>query len=171
MDNDTRTDSRAAARPRSKRPRGCFERPAGSGIWWICYFDEHGRRHREKIGPKGLAKKTYAKRKTEIAERRFFPEQFRGRPELLAVAIKKYVARRRSTIVAIADFERLGRCWATAPETAGKTTHEVTGALIEQVRERRRAEGTSASTWNKEVSWLRAFYGDLLDTIREHPDR
>src|SRR5262249_46940273 len=55
-------------------------------------------------------------------------------------------------------------------ETAGKTTHEVTGALIEQVRERRRAEGASESTWNKEVSWLRAFYGDLLDAIREQPD-
>ncbi len=26
-----------------RRERGIFERPAGSGIWWVCYFDEHGR--------------------------------------------------------------------------------------------------------------------------------
>jgi site-specific recombinase XerD len=180
MDNDTRTDPPTAPATRRERPKGCverpnpkgcFERPKGSGSWWIRYRDEHGRLHREKVGQKGLAKKVYAKRKTEIAERRFFPEQFRRRPEPLAVAIKKYVARRRSTIVAVADFERYGRFWATAPETAGKTTHELTAALIELVRERRRAEGCAESTWNKEVSWLRAFYGDLLDAVREHPDR
>ena len=38
-------------------PRGVFERPKGSGVWWVCYFDQHGRRHREKVGPKALALK------------------------------------------------------------------------------------------------------------------
>jgi len=32
-------------------------------VWWACYFDEHGRRHRERVGPKGLAVKVYQKRK------------------------------------------------------------------------------------------------------------
>jgi hypothetical protein len=154
-----------------RRVRGLFERPKGSGVWWVCYFDANGRRHRERVGPKALAKKVYQKRKTEIAERRFFPEQFRRRPELLADAITKYVQRRRSTILSPRNFARYGEVWATAPETVGKTTHELTAQDIEDVRERRRAEGCAESTWNKEIGWLRTFYHDLLDAIREHPDR
>jgi hypothetical protein len=33
----------------------------------------------KKVGPRGLALKVYQKRKTQIAERRFFPEQIRRR--------------------------------------------------------------------------------------------
>lgn len=154
------------------RSRGVFERPMGSGVWWIRYHDEHGHRHRERIGPKGLAIKVYAKRKTEIAERRFFPEQFRRPPELLADAIKQYVTRRRTTILARRDFQRYAEFWTTAPELVGKTTHEVTSHVIDAVRDRRvEIEGCAAATWNKEASWLRAFYRDLLQAIREHPDR
>jgi hypothetical protein len=120
---------------RAKASRGIFERPAGSGIWWVRYRDEHGRLHREKVGPKGLAKKVYAKRKTEIAEARFFPEKLRRAPESLPAAIKKYVARRRSTIIAVDDFERYGQLWATARETARRTTHDLTAEDIEDVRE------------------------------------
>jgi hypothetical protein len=171
MDTVTRIDPAGAPMRRAKGPRGCFERPAGSGIWWARYRDEHGRLHREKVGPKGLAAKVYRKRKTEIAERRFFPERFRRHPELLGTAIKQYVARRRSTILARRDFARYGEMWTTAPETARKTTHELTAQDIELVRERRRAEGCAPSTWNKEVSWLRRFYRDLLEAIRKQPDR
>jgi len=28
--------------------RGVFERPKGSGIWWVRYADQHGKLHREK---------------------------------------------------------------------------------------------------------------------------
>ena len=35
---------------RTSKHRGVFERPQGSGVWWIRYNDELGREHREKIG-------------------------------------------------------------------------------------------------------------------------
>jgi integrase len=171
MDPATYIDPAGEPMRHAKASRGIFERPAGSGIWWVRYRDEHGRLHREKVGPKGLAKKVYAKRKTEIAEARFFPEKLRRSPEPLPAAIKKYVARRRSTIITVRDFERYGQLWATAPETARRTTHDLTAEDIEDVRERRRAEGCAASTWNKEVSWLRAFYRDLLEAVRKQPAR
>ena len=38
--------------------RGLFERPAGSGVWWVQYFDREGRRHREKVGSKSAARKS-----------------------------------------------------------------------------------------------------------------
>lgn len=53
--------------------RGIFERDKGSGVWWICWFDLEGRRHREKVGPKQLAVDAYRKRKTEVREGKFFP--------------------------------------------------------------------------------------------------
>lgn len=59
------------------KDRGLFERPKRSGTWWICYFDQEGQKHREKVGPKGLARALYQKRKTEIRERKFFPPERR----------------------------------------------------------------------------------------------
>ncbi len=66
-----------------RRDRGIFERPKGSGIWWVRYADNFGRIHREKVGPKGLAKTVYQKRKTEVVEGKFFPENLRRRREML----------------------------------------------------------------------------------------
>jgi hypothetical protein len=58
------------------KDRGLFERSQGSGIWWVRYFDRDGREHREKIGAKGLARRVYEKRRTDIREGRFFaPER------------------------------------------------------------------------------------------------
>jgi integrase len=68
MDNSTR--------PGPAKVRGVYEHPKGSGVWWICYF-ENGRRHREKVGARQLAISAYAKRKIDIREHKFFPEQIR----------------------------------------------------------------------------------------------
>jgi len=65
------------------KDRGIFERPKDSGIWWVRYADNFGRIHREKVGPKGLAKTVYQKRKTEVREGKFFPEKLRRRREVL----------------------------------------------------------------------------------------
>lgn len=52
--------------------RGIFERPPGSGIWWINYY-EHGKQHREKIGKKSAAIAMYQARKAAILEGRKLP--------------------------------------------------------------------------------------------------
>jgi len=56
-----------------KHVRGVYERDKGSGAWWICWFDQFGRRHRESIGPRQLAIDAYRKRKTEVREGKLFP--------------------------------------------------------------------------------------------------
>jgi integrase len=63
--------------------RGLFERPEGSGIWWIRYADQFGKIHREKVGPKSLALSAYQKRKVEVREGKFFPEKIRKKRETL----------------------------------------------------------------------------------------
>ena len=56
---------------KDKSERGIYQR---GNTWYIRYRDQDGRMRAERVGPsKALALKVYAKRKTEIAERRFFP--------------------------------------------------------------------------------------------------
>ena len=74
------------------KQRGVFEKVPGSGVWWILYYDQYGRRHREKVGAKKLAVSAYQKRKTEIRESRFFPEKLNKRevdfPEIAKDALE-----------------------------------------------------------------------------------
>ena len=56
MSGGDQSGRRAASQ---RRQRGISEHPKGSAVWWVCYFDEHGRPHREKVGPKSLARQVY----------------------------------------------------------------------------------------------------------------
>lgn len=57
--------------------RGIYERDPGSGVWWIVYFDQFGKRRREKAGSKSIAIKLYGKRKQQVLEGKKLPELFR----------------------------------------------------------------------------------------------
>jgi len=61
----------------TRKQRGIFQKPPGSGIWWICYFDRFGKKHREKAGTKSAAIKLYGKRKQQVLEGKKLPELFR----------------------------------------------------------------------------------------------
>ncbi|CAN5675561.1 hypothetical protein BH10ACI4_BH10ACI4_11450 [soil metagenome] len=53
--------------------RGVYEKPEGSGIWWIHYYAA-GKRHREKVGRKSDAIKLYQSRKADATAGRKLPE-------------------------------------------------------------------------------------------------
>lgn len=55
------------ARPGGK-DRGLFERPKGSGVWWVRYHDHRGKERREKVGSKSSARQVYEMRKNLIRE-------------------------------------------------------------------------------------------------------
>lgn len=63
------------ARTAGKAVRGVFERPKGSGVWWVRYADQYGTMHREKCGAKSLALDTYKLRKADVLRDKFLPEQ------------------------------------------------------------------------------------------------
>ncbi len=50
------------------KDRGLFERPKGSGVWWINYVGSDRREHIERGGTKTDARALLARRKTEIAD-------------------------------------------------------------------------------------------------------
>jgi hypothetical protein len=54
-----------------KKPRGVYEHPRGSDIWWVCWFDSKGKRHREKAGTIAMAMDLYKVRKVSVMKERF----------------------------------------------------------------------------------------------------
>jgi integrase len=57
--------------------RGIFERPAGSGVWWINYYIS-GKQHREKAGRHSDAVALYQKRKADSRRKLKLPELVPG---------------------------------------------------------------------------------------------
>lgn len=68
---------------KQKATRGVFERPPGSGVWWISYFDDAGKWHREKVGRYSVAIEAYVNRKREIREGRYVTPAARRAPKFL----------------------------------------------------------------------------------------
>ena len=136
------------------KDRGLFERPRGSGIWWVRYFDRGGREHREKIGAKSLARRVYEKRKTEIREGRFFAPEKRETLSFESIqsdyrnsALKAGREIMRGDI----GYRRLND--AFGPERADS----ITPAQIEVFRDKL-AEELSAATVNLHLKLLRAIF-------------
>ena len=97
---------------RDGKDRGLFERPPGSGTWWIRYNDSQGNEHREKVGPKGLARQVYAKRKTEIREGRYFPKKMLRRINIrLTELIDEYLVEAKVNHRSYASTQSHARQW------------------------------------------------------------
>ena len=72
----------SSQKEKSRKQRGIFERPPGSGVWWINYY-ENGKQRREKVGRKSAAIDLYRKRKTEIREGKKLPPLKRTAPVMV----------------------------------------------------------------------------------------
>jgi len=137
---------------KEKPTRGVFERPKGSGIWYARYFDEHGRKHREKAGTKSLAIKLYQKRKNEIQERRFFPERIGRREVSLAEVLKSYLATVQGRLRSYPDYKRYGDYWTKALGT--RLVRQIVPSEIERYVARRIQE-VKPSSVNRELQFLK----------------
>ncbi len=146
MSDSTKDDDRGA------KSRGLFERPKGSGVWWVRYADEHGRMHREKVGRKALALKVYQKRKNEIAERRFFPEQIRRREVLLSEMLRGYLATVEDRLRSFSDYKRYGKYWTDALGT--RPLRQIVAGDVERYVAQRIRQVKPASV-NRELQFLK----------------
>jgi integrase len=66
-----------------KKDRGLFQRPPGSGVWWINYY-ENGKQRREKIGRKSDAIDAYRDRRLAIRRGEKLPDLKRTAPVMVA---------------------------------------------------------------------------------------
>jgi len=131
----------------------------------VCYFDENGRRHREKVGPKALATKVYQKRKNEVQERRFFPERIRRRDVLLADFFKDYLARVKGRLRCYREYERYAKRLASA--FPGRTLRQLLPGDIDRYVAKRLQE-VSPATVNRDLQFLKhVFYVAMKDGLCE----
>jgi site-specific DNA-adenine methylase len=80
----TGTTGDEMASEKGKNPRGVFERPPGSGVWWINFYVD-GVQRREKVGRKSDAIDLYRTRKTDARRGVKLPEVRKGKITLSAL--------------------------------------------------------------------------------------
>lgn len=138
----------------SKKTRGVFERPTGSGIWWARYADQYGLLHREKCGAKSLAVAVYRQRKTAIREGRFFPEQVNRRTRLFDEVVKDWLeyasTNKRSANMDVTRSRRLLAAFG------GKPADALTPQEIERFKADLKAEGWTDATVNRHLALLKS---------------
>lgn len=139
-----------------QNPRGSQLYQGQRGDWWIRYVDQYGQLHREKVGPKSLAKEVYRKRKTAIREGKFFPDTLsRKREVLFEEAAKDYVA----------YCQRHKRSWRRYAHAmthclarfTGKTLNHITPKEVEAYRDDR-LQVVKPATVARELAALQNLY-------------
>jgi integrase len=156
----TITNQESEDRPRRRGERGIFERPPGSNVWWIRFADANGRIRRQKVGPKGLAKRLYEKRKTQVREGKFFPETVTHAKGLkFADAMDEYIKRKEPVWKAGKEWERIGEKWKERFQ--GRDLSSIERADI--MREISAfARGLKPGTVNRHLTLLKAFLRDAV---------
>lgn len=148
-----------------KKVRGIFERPPGSGIWWVRYTDASGRERREKAGTRGMALGLLAKRKTEVLAGKKLPETLRRKAvsvrELLDLAAAHVRAHYSTVRVAAKTGEPVADSRHPALEAefgrrdaASLTPREIGRGLAKIAAER----GWSPATINRHKAYLSLAY-------------
>jgi hypothetical protein len=159
MDSVVRPGRKASG----KKQRGVYEHPKGSNVWWILYYDQFGKRHREKVGPKGLAITAYQKRKTEIREGKFLPEKVNERrqailfEDMLTSYLEEYSkVNKRSYKTDLALAVRLRR------EFSGKTLQEISTQDVERLKGKLKEE-IALATVNLHLALLKHVYTKAIE--------
>jgi integrase len=153
-----------AAKRKKEQPRtrGVFERPKGSGIYWIRYVDQFGALHREKIGPKSLAIDAYRKRKTQVREGVFFPEMIRPKREITFREMADLYLERHAKINKRSwktDEERLKRLKA---RFGNKRLSTITKGEVERFRAKL-AQEISGATVNRYIALLKTVFNKAIE--------
>jgi len=154
------------------KQRGVYEREPGSGVWWIVYFDQFGKRHREKAGSKSVAIKLYGKRKQQALEGKKLPELFRkpsvNFSQLVADALAYSKRNKRSYKTDVPRFASLKEWFGSHP--AEELTPKEIEHTLARVAER---EKWAPSTFNHYRSLMSLSYrlGILNRKVTSNPAR
>lgn len=135
------------------KDRGLFQR-AGSPDWWIRWSCPFGHDHRERIGPKAVARDEYRRRLVAVKTQGYCLTRARQeKPVLFSEAAKRYLTwatehRPRSATFREKALKHLGAAFHA------KSLGEITRADVEAYQAARREAGAAAGTVNRERSVL-----------------
>ena len=139
------------------KQRGVYEREPGSNVWWIRYYDQFGKKHREKAGTKSAAIKLYGKRKQQALEGKKLPENLR-QPlttfgQIAADALAYSKRNKRSYRTDVPRFARLKK-WFGSSVADQITPREIENRLASVASD----EKWAASTFNHYRSLMSLTY-------------
>jgi len=136
---------------------GIFERPPRSGVYWIDYRGNDGRRHREKVGRRSDATEAYSRRLKEVSEGKFIAPRS-GRALTFRELAQAALEHKRIRLAPLSYETDLGRLAALLPELGDVPAAELAPERIEGVFSRMRNEGLSGSTVNRYRSLISSIY-------------
>lgn len=141
----------------AKGNRGIFFKDRA---WWISWCCPFGHRHREKVGPKGLAREEYQRRKVKARTESYCPRLAKPFPPMLFEDMaEKYL-----------DWTRTNKRSYRSTKTAlghliqtfkGKGLGEIRPQDVEAYKARRIA-GVKPSTVNRELALIRHLYNTAI---------
>jgi integrase len=140
------------------KTRGIFERPKGSEVWWVRWTCHYGHDHRQKIGPKSLAKEEYQDRRVAVRTKdycltRAQAARRENQPTLFADATSRYLTWAQREYPRSYSFREKALKHLVAA-FGSRTLPEITTAGVEQYQVARRDAGAAPGTVNRERSVL-----------------
>jgi integrase len=149
-----------------KKHRGLFERPPGSGIWWINFYVD-GKQHREKAGTKQAAINLYQKRKQDDREGKKLPSlrstRFVTLSELIDDALE-HVAGHKD----LRNYK--SKAEIVRADLGGRKAEDITPQeLLQWLNGRKK----SAATYNRYKAFLSLCYrvGEQNSKVEKNPAR
>lgn len=150
------------------KDRGIFERPPGSDIWWIHWYDHMGRRHRQKIGTQADAKRkrgevkalVYKIKKGMEHPRALFDAKFLTLEELgegVEFTLGDFIDSCKPELISKktwGDLSRFSEKWKKMIGHLKLTEVKAQHAVLR--RTKRLEQGIAPATCNRETEFLRA---------------
>ncbi|MHB1956401.1 MAG: tyrosine-type recombinase/integrase, partial [Sulfobacillus sp.] len=133
----------------NSKDKGVFERPSGSGVWWVRYT-VNGKEVRRKIGRKTDAKAFYTRTKAQILEGRYEPE--RPRVITLGVWLGEYI----QTVTSISLRAQKGYAAFWTERLGNRALVSIKANELERIQASLKEEGRLAqSTINRYYAFLK----------------
>ena len=152
--------------------RGVFEKPKGSGVWWINLRDAEGKRHREMVGSYKVACDAYVQRRIEVREGKFRPARHGGGlsfGDLMDQAVASKVGRLVSRSIRQDEIKRE----ILRPELGALPAATVNSAVIDKVLAHLSARGMKGPTLNRYRAFLSSVFSYAMrrDLLPGNPVR
>lgn len=158
------------ARPKGE-DRGLEERPKGSGVWYIRYHDHLGKEHREKVGPKALARKCYEQRKTEIRQLKFDPDAVTRRVTWTVGKMLAHFREHRKVIGPKNQYNDQMYVDQWTKDFGKVQLDHLKPSHLEEWRRQRIQEGVKPATVNRPITYLAAYFNLAIEAgfCKENP--